>query len=77
MNRLRRVVESEALGEKTGRVAYVLRPETLPAAHAGFEWREDSSFNAAEAVLADGRLKDIFTAAIKDGHAIVKRAVRR
>ena len=77
MNRLRRVVESGSFGEKTGRVAYVLRPETLPVPHAGFEWREDHSFNAAEAVLADGRLKDIFTAAIKDGYAIVKRTVGR
>jgi hypothetical protein len=72
MNRLRKVIEMGNVGEKTGRVAYVLRSETLPHARAGFEWREDSSFRAADAVLADTGLKNVFSAAIKDGHAIVE-----
>jgi hypothetical protein len=71
VNRLRRLIETASSGEKTGRVAYVLKRETLPAAQAGFEWREDESFSAAEAVLADAGLKDVFSAAIKNGHAVV------
>ena len=71
MNRLRKVVETALSGGKTGRVAYVLKPEKLPAAHAGFEWRDDASFNAAEAVLAEPGLNEDFSAAIKNGCAVV------
>jgi hypothetical protein len=71
MNRLRKVIEKSVSGEKTGRVAFVLRPETLPAPQAGFEWRDDATFSAADSVLADASLKDLFSAAIKHGHAIV------
>lgn len=71
MNRLRKVIEIGSFGEKSGRVAYVLKPETLPSPIAGFEWREDGTFNAAEAVLADAGLKDVYTAAIKAGYAVV------
>jgi hypothetical protein len=53
MNRLKKVIETCAYGERTGRVAFVLKPETLPAAHAGLEWKEDKSFNPAEAVLTE------------------------
>lgn len=73
MNRLRRLIEISHQ-ERTSRTAYVLRPETLPNPRPGFAWIEDSSFNAAEAVLADPTLKTIFSQAIADGHAIADPA---
>jgi hypothetical protein len=71
MNRLRKLVEIGSHEARTGRTAYVLRRETLPEPGPGFDWIEDSSFNPAEAVLADGGLKTIFREAIANGHAIV------
>ena len=73
MNRLRKLIESNEVGQRTGREAFVLRPETLPPAEAGFEWRDDETFNAAEAILDEPSLKAIFSAAIKNGHVILKR----
>mgnify|MGYP003576585030 CR=1 FL=1 len=71
MNRLRKLVESSEYGERTGRVAYLLRPETLPKPQEGFAWVEDTGFNAADAVLGDPSLKDAFKAAIAEGCAVV------
>lgn len=73
MNRLRKLIEASASGERSGREAFVLRPDTLPASHAGFEWREDATFNPADAILDDPSLKATFSEAIKDGHAILTR----
>ena len=73
MNRLRKLIEISHQ-ERTGRSAYVLRRESLPPPNAGSEWVEDSSFNAAEAVLADPSLKDVFSSAIANGYAIVDHA---
>jgi hypothetical protein len=73
MNRLRKLIELGGAGQRSGREAFVLRPETLPAAHAGFEWREDETFNAADAILDDPELKAAFSAAIKEGHVVLKR----
>jgi hypothetical protein len=71
VSRLTKVIETGTDGGKSGRVAYVLMPKKLPKPQDGFEWREDVSFNAADAVLADGRLKEAFRAAVRDGYAIV------
>jgi hypothetical protein len=57
--------------ERTGRTAYVLKPETLPNPAAGYKWVEDTSFNAAETVLVDATLKDVFKSAIANGYSIV------
>jgi hypothetical protein len=43
----------------------------LPEARPGFSREEDSSFNAANAILADSGLKPVFRAAVKQGYAIV------
>jgi hypothetical protein len=71
MNRLTKVVETGEYGEKSGRVACVLKPETLPEANRGFSWRGDTSFSVADALLADGGLKEVFRAAVRHGYAIV------
>jgi hypothetical protein len=72
MNRLRKLVEIGSHEERTGRTAYVLKQETLPEPNSGFKWIEDSSFNAAEAVLSDARLKSVYSAAITNGYALVE-----
>lgn len=72
MKRLRKLVEIGSNEERTGRTAYVLRQETLPEPNPGFKWIEDSSFNAAEAVLSDVRLKSVYSAAITNGYALVE-----
>jgi hypothetical protein len=72
MSKLTKFIEFGAYGKQTGRVAYVLRPSTLPDPHKGFEWAVDASFNAEEAILTNVRLKDILRAAIRDGYAIVR-----
>jgi hypothetical protein len=66
-----KLIEYGAYGKQTGRVAYVLRPSALPDPKKGFEWAEDPSFNAAEAISADGGLKNTFREAILNGYAIV------
>jgi hypothetical protein len=71
MNRLRKLIEIGSHEARTGRTAYVLRRETLPEPASGFDWIEDSSFNPAEAVLADAGLKPIFSEAIANGHAMM------
>lgn len=73
MNRLRRLFEISH-EQQTGRTAYVLKQDTLPAPVPGFDWVEDSSFNAAEAVLSDANLKEVFSSAIKNGYAIVEQS---
>jgi hypothetical protein len=72
MNRLRKLVEIGSHEERTGRTAYVLKQETLPEPNPGFRWIEDPTFNAAEAVLSDGRLKSVYSEAITNGHALVE-----
>ena len=71
MNRLRKLIEIGSHEARTGRTAFVLKRETLPEPASGFDWIEDSSFNPAEAVLADAGLKPIFSEAIVNGHAIM------
>jgi hypothetical protein len=71
MNRLRKLIEIGSHEARTGRTAYVLKRETLPEPASGFDWIEDSSFNPAEAVLADAGLKPIFSEALANGHAIM------
>jgi hypothetical protein len=72
MNRLKKLVEIGQHEERSGRVVYVLRPETLPEPRPGWDWLEDGSFNAADAILADGGLKSVFSAAIAQGFAVVE-----
>ena len=76
MNRLRKLVESNEAGQRTGREAFVLRLETLPTAETGFKWRDDETFNAADAILDEPSLKAMFSAAIKNSHVILKRRPR-
>jgi hypothetical protein len=70
---LRRYSEWLSRGRRTDRIAYVLKEWNLPRPLPGAEWRHDRTFNAAEEVLADPSLKDVFEAAIEEGVAVVSR----
>jgi len=45
-------------------------PETIPAS----EWALDSKFNAAQEILRDPAIKDVFKAAIRGGTKVVEMA---
>lgn len=71
---LRRFYEALPFGRRTDRAAYVTSIVKMPDATHGSEWKEDEAFNAAEAILADPGLKTVYSAAIKDGCAILDRS---
>ena len=73
MMRLQKFIERSASGEQSGRVAYALKPDQLPHAKNGSTWEAIASFNAADEVLADPKLKDVFKAAITHGVAVVEK----
>jgi hypothetical protein len=70
---LKKYVEWMSRGRKTDRVAYVLDEWDLPEPQAGAEWAADNAFNAAEEVLRDPSLGDVFKSAIDDGSVVVRR----
>ena len=67
MMRLQKFVEQAPSGESLGRAAYVLNPATLPEPTPGLEWMPIPNFNAADHILNDPSLKDVFKAAISQG----------
>jgi hypothetical protein len=70
MNRLQKFIEQGAYGEKSGRVAYVLRLDTLPDAIEGMTWQNVQPFSAADDLLENASLRDVFKAAIANGCAV-------
>jgi hypothetical protein len=73
MTRLQKFVEQGAYGETSGRVAYVLRLDSLPEAGEGMTWQKVESFNAGDELLSDAGLKDVFKFALEKGCALVTR----
>jgi hypothetical protein len=71
MNRLQKFAEQGDHGEHPGRVAYAFTSAALPKANPGLTWRPVADFSAAEEVLNDRRLKQLFETAIKHGVAII------
>jgi hypothetical protein len=72
MNRLQKFTEQGPCGEKPGRTAYAFGPGNLPAAANGLEWKPVTPFSAADEVMRDDRLKDVFKAAIANGCAVIE-----
>jgi hypothetical protein len=68
---LRKYIEWMSRGRRTDRVAYVLKEWDLPTARPGAEWQKDTKFNAAEEILANPDLKDVFAEAIAKGAAVI------
>ena len=71
-DRLKRYSECKSRGARSGRVAYVLKERNLPEHCAGDEWVFDTTFNAAQEILRDPSLKDVFKAAIDKGVKVVE-----
>ncbi|EAQ36499.1 hypothetical protein NB311A_21216 [Nitrobacter sp. Nb-311A] len=72
MNRLQKFVEYNVTDDSSKRAAYAFAPERLPPPGENLEWKVVSSFNAADAIMRDTGLKDIFILAIDKGCAIVE-----
>jgi hypothetical protein len=70
--RLQKFVERGAYGEGPGRTAYAFDPSSLPQAAEGFDWNKVDAFDPAQEILYDPRIKEIFKAAIRNGHATVE-----
>lgn len=74
MNRLQKFVEQGAYGERPGRTAYAFNASTLPEPKKGLDWRPVAEFSAADEILADASLKQVFEAALKYGYAVIAPA---
>ena len=59
-DRLARYIEWQSAGRRTGRVAYIVGTQNLPAPSAGAEWQIDSKFNVADEILRDPGMKSLF-----------------
>jgi hypothetical protein len=71
MNRLQKFVEQGADGGEPGRTAYAFSQDKLPSSGENLEWKSVPSFNAADEVMLDPGLKDLFMKAIEEGFAIL------
>jgi hypothetical protein len=67
--KLRKFVETLSNGA-VSRIAYVTVAAAMPPAADHATWKEDHTFNAADAILASPGLKAVYAAAIKDGCAL-------
>jgi hypothetical protein len=74
MTRLQKFIEQDGYGVKSGRVAYAFRLDSLPEVGQGMKWQKVETFNAADDLLEDAGLKDVFRLAIDRGCALVTRA---
>jgi hypothetical protein len=71
MTELHKFVEKGQRGEEIGRAAYVFQSSSLPQPAEGMLWHPVRSFNAAEELLSDPSLGDVFKTAIENGCAVV------
>ena len=71
MNRLQKFVEHSVTRGTSKRAAYA-DPENLPPPGENLALKAVSSFNAAEEIMRDVGLKDIFILAVDKGCAIVE-----
>ena len=60
LTKLKKFIEIIDYGRKANWVAYVMQTSALPSPLAGAEWREDISFNEAEELLREPKLKAVF-----------------
>jgi hypothetical protein len=73
---LKRYVEWMSRGRRTERVVYVINESNVPKPLPGAEWQLDPKFNAAEELLGDPELKDVFKAAVENGSELVVQKPR-
>lgn len=70
-NKMSRYIEWQSGGRLTGRAAYAIGKQNLPEPVAGAEWQINSQFSAADEILRDPSIKDIFQAVIANGVKVV------
>ena len=70
-NKMARYIEWQSGGRLTVRAAYAIGKQNLPEPVAGAEWQIDSQFSAADEILRDPSIRDIFQAVIANGVDVV------
>jgi hypothetical protein len=75
MNRLQKFVEQDPYREKSGRTAYAFGPDKLPEATNGLQWKPVISFRAADELMQNAGLKEVFKAALANGVAVVSKEI--
>jgi hypothetical protein len=71
MTGLQKFIEQGPYGEKSGRVAYAFKGNSLPQPQKGMSWQISNSFNIANELLESPGFKDVFKAAVDKGYALV------
>ena len=74
MNRLRKFVEIGETKQEIGRIAFAKDASALPEPSVGLAWHPASSFNAADELITNPRLKTIFEEALREGCAFTRPA---
>jgi hypothetical protein len=70
VNRLQKYIERTDTGRDL-RTAYAMTRTALPDPRPRSQWREETTFSAADEVLANPGLKTVFKTAIERGFAVV------
>jgi hypothetical protein len=70
VNRLRKYIERSDAGQEL-RTAYALTAPALPDPRPRSQWREETTFSAADEVLANPELKSVIKTAIQRGFALL------
>jgi hypothetical protein len=73
MVRLEKYIEWMSRGQRTNRIAYVMKEWDLPIPLPGAEWQIDSKFSAADELLRNPELKIVFKAALEKGVEVITR----
>ena len=72
MNLLRKFVEMGETKQEIGRIAFATDPSALPEPSVGLAWHPATSFNAADELIANPRLKTVFEEALRQGCAFTR-----
>jgi hypothetical protein len=73
MTMLQKFIEPGPYGEKSGRVAYAFKSNSLPQPQHGMSWQILPAFNAANELLQSPGLEAVFKVAVDKGCALVTR----
>jgi hypothetical protein len=73
MTMLQKFIEQGPYGEKSGRVGYAFKSNSLPQPQDGMNWQISPSFNAANELLESPGLEDVFKVAVDKGYALVTK----
>jgi hypothetical protein len=74
MDQLRKFLEISAGTAQTGRVAYAFDALALPEPSVGLKWQPVKDFCAANELLIEPRLEEVFQGAVKQGYVLTRPA---